>query len=352
MKKKVWIISAVVVLILAIGFRLAANKKKIDEKKTVTIEKNVLVPVNVMEVKSAAINENLVKTGTLIPYQEANIAATSSGNLLSVNFVLGSNVGQGAVLAQIDNKMLNLRLEAAELQQQKLQKDYTRYTTLLKGDATSETSVQDVKFNLDNSDNQISQIRKQLADNQIKAPISGQIVEKRVSAGEFVNPGTVLGKIVDVSRLKVDVKVSEADAYKVKVGQTVAVTTDLYPGQQFKGQVVFASQQGDAAHNYQIQIELPNSSAHPLKAGTFVYADFVQNSQHTALLIPRTALAESMKNPYVYVVENEKAVSRKITVGKESGADIEVIDGLKEGEQVIVNGQINITNGTAVQIVK
>ncbi len=59
-----------------------------------------------------------------------------------------------------------------------------------------------------------------------------------------------------------------------------------------------------------------------------------------------------MKNPYVYIVENEKAVARKITVGKESGSDIEVIDGLKEGEQVIVNGQINITNGTAVQIVK
>jgi multidrug efflux system membrane fusion protein len=350
--KKIWIITAVVVLVGAMGLRLAANKKKIDEKKTVTIEKNVSVPVNVMAVKSANINENLIKTGTLIPFEEANIAATTSGNLSSVHFALGSNVGRGAILAQIDNKMLSLRLEAAELQQIKLQKDYGRYTTLLKGDATSETSVQDVKFNLDNSENQISQIKKQLADNQIKAPISGQVVEKKVSAGEFVNPGTVLGKIVDVSRLKVDVKVTEADAYKIKNGQDVTITTELYPGQQFKGQVVFVSQQGDAAHNYSVQVELPNSSAHPLKAGTFVYADFVQNSQHTALLIPRTALAESMKNPYVYVIEDNKAVTRKITVGKEAGADIEVIDGLKEGEQVIVNGQINITNGTAVQVVK
>ena len=101
-----------------------------------------------------------------------------------------------------------------------------------------------------------------------------------------------------------------------------------------------------------MQIELPNSQAHPLKAGTFVYADFIQNSERNALQIPRSALVESMKNPYVYTVENGKALTRKITVGAELGSNVEVLDGLKEGDVVIVNGQINLSNGSAVRVTK
>lgn len=352
MKKKIWIIIAIVGLVTLMALRLAGNKRKIEEKKKTTTETNVEIPVNVVAVAFGSINENLVKTAVLIPYKEADISATTSGTLQTVNFSLGSKVGEGQVVAQIDNTLLNLKLEAAKLQQRKLQKDYDRFVTLLKGEATTEVNLQDVKYNLDNVGNQINQIEKQIADNLIKAPVSGQIVVKNVEAGEFVSPGKVIGKAVDVSRLKVDMQVSEADAYKVNVGDKVNITTDLYPNQTFAGKVIFVSQQGDAAHNYQVQIELPNTSSHPLKAGTFVYATFIQNDTHSALQIPRGALVESMKNPYVYVVQNGKAITRKIKIGKELGENIEVIEGLTQGEQVIVNGQINLTDSSAVRIVK
>jgi multidrug efflux pump subunit AcrA (membrane-fusion protein) len=101
-----------------------------------------------------------------------------------------------------------------------------------------------------------------------------------------------------------------------------------------------------------VQVELPNSAANPLKAGTFVYADFIQPGEGESLQIPRSALVESMKNPYVYIVVNGKAAMRKITVGRELGSNIEVVDGLKAGDQVIVNGQINLAEGTVVRIVK
>lgn len=349
-KKNIAIVAAALILVALIGTRLVANKHKIDEKKKVTTEKDVQIPVNVAAATMAEVNENLVKTGTLVPYREANIAATTSGTIQHVSFALGSNVTSGDVLAEIDNNMLQLKMDAAVLQQQKLQRDYARYTRLLEGEATTETNLQEIKYNLDNAGNQVSQIKKQIQDNRIKSPISGQIVSKKIENGEYVSPGTSLGKIVDVSRLKVDVQVSENDAYKIKAGQPVNITTDVYDGQTFSGKVVFVSQQGDAAHNYQVQVELPNSHAHPLKAGTFVYADFVQNSAHSALQIPRSALVESMKNPYVYVVQDGKAATRKIVVGTTTGANVEVLDGLKEGEKVVVNGQINIMNGSSVRV--
>lgn len=212
--------------------------------------------------------------------------------------------------------------------------------------------MNDIRFNLDKANNDIAQIRKQMSDNQIKAPISGQIVVKNVESGAFVNPGTVLAKVVDITTLKVDVLVGEADAYKLKNGQAIKVTTDLYPGQSFNGTVIFISQQADAAHNYQIQVRLPNPAATPLKAGTFVNVDFIQNAATPGIQIRRSALAESLQNPFVYVVQNGKALRRDITVGRDLGGSVEVLSGLNPGELVVINGQVSLANGSAVNIVK
>jgi RND family efflux transporter MFP subunit len=352
MNKRVWIILIVLIIGGLIAWRLAGNKKKLDAKKEPVVQNATSIPVNVDTVKRSAISEQLIKTGTLVPWQESDIAATTAGTLQSVSFNLGSIVRQGATIAVIDNRSLQLRLEAAQLQQRKLASDYKRYQVLLQGEATTEVNVNEIRFNLETANNQIAQIRKQMADNQIKAPINGQIVTKNVETGEFVNPGTVLAKVVDISTLKVDVLVGEADAYKLKNGQTIRVTTELYPGQTFSGTVIFISQQADAAHNYQIQVRLSNPSSAPLKAGSFVNVDFMQNSAGDGIQIPRSALAESLQKPFVYVVQNGKSVRRDITVGRDLGNNIEVLSGLQQGELVVVNGQINLANGSAVNIVK
>ncbi|MDH7464247.1 efflux RND transporter periplasmic adaptor subunit [Chitinophagaceae bacterium 26-R-25] len=350
MKRIIPIVLALGVLGL-IGWRLASNKKHIDEKKKPVATGNVVIPVNVIKVAKADVNDQLIKTGTLIPILESDIMATAGGKLVAVNFELGSYVSKGATIAQIDNKMLQLKTEASELAKSKYESDYKRNKTLLEGDATTEQNVQDIKYNYDNTVNQISQLQQQIADNNIKAPISGQIVVKKLEAGTYVSAGAVLGSIVDISTLKVDVMITEKDAYTLKVGQPVTVTTEVYPNEKFKGTISFISQKGDATHNYQIQVKLPNTSAHPLKAGTYVYVDFARKSNAPLLLIPRTALVESFKNPYVYVVENGKAVVRKITPGREIGNNIEVVDGINEGEEVVVNGQINLSEGASVKMI-
>ncbi|MDI3322604.1 efflux RND transporter periplasmic adaptor subunit [Pinibacter soli] len=334
-----------------IGWRLASNKQHIDEKKKPVASGNVVIPVNVIKVAKADVNDQLIKTGTLVPSLESDIMATAGGKLVAVNFELGSYVSKGATIAQIDNKMLQLKTEASELAKSKYESDYKRNKTLLEGDATTEQNVQDIKYNYDNTVNQISQLQQQIADNNIKAPISGQIVVKKLEAGTYVSAGAVLGSIVDISTLKVDVMITEKDAYTLKVGQPVTVTTEVYPSEKFKGTISFISQKGDATHNYQIQVKLPNTSAHPLKAGTYVYVDFARKSNAPLLLIPRTALVESFKNPYVYVVENGKAVVRKIIPGREIGNNVEVVEGINVGEEVVVNGQINLSEGASVKMI-
>ncbi|TLV00273.1 efflux RND transporter periplasmic adaptor subunit [Dyadobacter luticola] len=349
MKRKIIIASSILVIGLLIGFRLVANKSKLDEKKKMPDTKNVTIPVTAATVKEGSTDQQLVKTGSLIPFKEAEIMATSAGKVLSVKYELGTYVNQGATLVKVDSKLKELSLQATELNINKLKKDSERYTKLLAGNAATEVQVNDTKYNYENALNQAEQIKQQISDASIQAPISGRIVKKNIEPGEFVNVGTSLGTVLDVSRLKVQVMVGENDVYKLKEGQHVQVAADINPN-KIDGVISYIAPQGDESHNYPVEIVIKNAGQ--LRAGTFVSVSFLQKTSQQSLLIPRSALVESIRNPYVYVVENNVAKQRKIEVGRELGSNIEVLSGLKSGETVITTGQINLSDGAAVNVTK
>ncbi|MDQ1089446.1 efflux RND transporter periplasmic adaptor subunit [Siphonobacter sp. SORGH_AS_1065] len=344
------VIIAIVAIIGLIGFQLASNKKKLDEKNQISTNTNVQIPVTVATVQEGEVSQQLIKTGNLIPFREAEIMATAAGKVMKVNFELGSSVRQGATMVQVDNQLKELSLEATQLNIEKLKKDVSRYNTLYAGNATTELQVNDTKYNYDNAVNQAQQIKKQISDATIKAPISGRVVKKNIEPGEYVNVGTSLGTVLDISRLKVQVLVNESDVYALKEGHSVKLTTSVFPDRVFNGSISYIAPQGDEQHNYPVEITIQNGNT--LKAGTFVNVDFSQKSNQRALQIPRSALVESVKNPYVYVVEGQVVKQRKIQVGRELGDNIEVLSGLNAGEKVVTTGQINLSEGSAVQITK
>lgn len=351
MKKTTLIVVAALLAITGlIGFRLSSNKKKIDEQKKPVVQTNVAIPVTISPVAEGTVSQQLVKTGNLIPYKEADIIATTAGKVTKVNFNLGSSIRQGSTLVELDNRLKELSLQATQLSIDRLKKDVTRYNTLLAGNATTEIQVNETKYNYENAVNQAEQIKKQIADANVKAPIGGRIVQKDIEPGEYITVGKVLGRVLDVDRLKVQVPVNESDVYQLHEGQTVKVSADVFPGRTFNGRVSYIAPQGSDEHNYPVEITIDRASG--LKAGTFVNVDFSQKSNQRALQIPRSALVESIKNPYVFVVNNNVATRRTITIGRDFGDSIEVLDGLKAGDQVVTTGQLNLSDGKPVQITK
>jgi membrane fusion protein, multidrug efflux system len=349
-KTSLFVIAAIVSIVALVGFKLAANKKKLDEKNQPAVSTQVAIPVTVAEVAEGTVSQQLIKTGNLIPFKEAEIMATTQGKVTTVGFELGSQVQQGATLVQVDNKLKELALESTQLSISKLKKDVDRYNTLLEGSATTEIQVNETRFQYENALNQAEQIRKQIQDAAVKAPISGRIVKKNVEAGEYVNPGAVLGTILDVSRLKAEVLVNEKDVYSLREGQAVKVAADVFPDKAFDGRISYIAPQGNQDHNYPVEITINNGGG--LKAGTFVSVDFSQTSKQMALQIPRTALVESVKNPYVYMVEGNMVRRRAITVGRSFGESVEVLGGLAAGDKVVTTGQINLSDGAPIQITR
>ena len=188
-------------------------------------------------------------------------------------------------------------------------------------------------------------------DATITAPFNGIVTQKYVEEGKYINPGNPVITLADITKLKIRINASEANIYLIRSGYRAIVTAEMYPEAEFSGDVTYVSDKGDESHNYPIEVVIPNSHEFPLKAGTFVNVKIEVPATVKMLIIPREALVGSTQDATVFIAENGKAILRKIVIKSSVGADLQVISGLSAGEKVVVTGQINLIDGSAIHVV-
>ncbi len=350
MKKKTIIASVTIVGLLGImTWTLASNKKAIDSSKEVkTTQSDVTVTVAPAEMTET--NASLELVGTTQACKEVNIASESAGKIVQVNFKMGDFVTKGKVLAKIDDTYKRLAYDNAKLSYEKCKDDYNRNISLHQGEAISDTQLRDIKMAFENATIQLENAKKQWDDTKITAPFSGYITTQNTELGAYVNPGTVIAGIADISDLKVILDVSESNAYELREGQQVNIIVDINSQANYTGKISNISPKASASHTYPVEIIIPNNRKEKLKAGTYVNVSVNMGKSGKTLMIPRDAIVSSVKDPSVYVVNNNEAKLVKITTGRNFNSKLEVAAGLKEGDKVVTNGQINLTDGAKVAI--
>ena len=261
-------------------------------------------------------------------------------------------VKSGTVLFQIDDVLMQSNLASAEINFLKSKRDFERSETLYQENSISAAQLDLARLGMKAAESQLTLARKQLNDTKIKAPISGTINKRMVNEGAMVNIGTPVANIVDISTLKVALNVSEKDAFQIKTDKQVEITTDIYPGITFYGRVDNIASKADEAHTYPVEVKLPNSNQHPLKAGMFARVNFTSENTAECLVVPRESLIGSIKDARVYTVENKTAILKSVVVGRSSGEFLEILSGLNENEIVVTNGQNNLSDNSKVVIIK
>jgi RND family efflux transporter MFP subunit len=349
--KKITVIAIVLALFVSIGFVLARNKKEIDAKNVVADRSKIQVSVAVTKATLQPIDGTLQLPAVLEPSKQADISATTPGKITSLRIDLGSVVSAGQVVGAIDTRQQQLGMKDAQEAFTKAQQDYQRNKELYEGNAGTAQSVKDAAHALESARVRVQQAGQQVGEGAIKSPISGIVTVKNGETGEYANPGTVLATVVDIYNLKAVVFVSEKDVYRLKLNQPATITADVVPGRSLTGKVSFISPVGDENHNYRVELSVNNKAAE-LKAGTYIRVAFDLGNNFSALQIPKIALVEGTKNPYVYIVKDDQAFVRKITAGREVGENIEVVSGLKEGDELVTSGQINLVEGSRIIRIK
>lgn len=352
MKKKSIIIGAIVIVLFgAMAWTLAGNKKEIDSHKEVKINED-RIAVTVVSAQEHEISNLLELVGMAEPDKEVTVASESTGKIIQINFNLGDLVSKGTVLAKVDDTYKRLAFENAQLNYNKNKEDYDRYQVMRKGDAVSDNQLRDIKISFDNASIQLDNAKKQWDDTKIVAPFSGVITSKNTELGAYVNAGASIAGMADIAQLKIVLAVSESNVYQLRKGQEVSVSAKVYPGVTYKGIISGISPQGSSAHTFPVEILIANNSENPLKAGTYVNARVDMGKSGKALMIPRDAIVSTIKDPSVYVVKGEKVQLVKINTGLDYNSYLEVTSGISEGDQVVTNGQINLTDGAVISIIK
>ncbi len=347
--KKIWITLLIIILGGLAVFKLMDNQQKV-EAKVYQPDPNQKMGVGVATATFEDISQNHEFLGSFSPNREIEIRPQIGGEVVQLPIREGQAIGSNQLIAKIDDDQLRFQKEALIISIEGHQNDLKRYEALVKGDATPAVNIEKTELNIRSVQAQVRQIDKQIATTVISAPFGGVITQKLIEKGTVVSPGAVIAKITDISSLKLVVQIPEKAINNFKTGQKIPVTTDLYPGVEFPGTVTLISAVGDASHNYPVEITVPNSSAHPLKAGMYGSISNNQDLKQQGLSIPRQAIVGSTKKPQVFVVENEKAILRDVTLGVTTNTHYEILEGLKPGEKVVVSGQINLKNGTPVTI--
>lgn len=352
MKKKLIITVICLGIASFIIFKLVSNKKRINKESEPAKVENVKIPVSVAIVSKEQQQVQLIKTGLITPFKEAKALSKNSGNISRLNFNLGDNVHKGQALAVVDTRSLELDFQKAESNASKFKRDLQIYTELLEGKASTQEKVNEITQNYNDALNQVQQLRTQISEAVIKAPTNGMISTKPIVEGMYVAAGAEITSIVDLSSLKIQVNLTENEVYQVSLGQKIKLTTDVYPGKSFEGIVSFISPQVNQAYNYLVEITADNDKRFPLRSGTFVNADFSRKTSQNVLLIPREALVETAKETSVYIAKDGKAILQDVKVGGQLGDKVYILQGLNVGDQVITSGQINLKDGSVINISK
>ena len=335
-------------------------------KKAKKVEKETLINVRVQAAAKKQIRPYIETTGTLKADEEVIVSSEVDGIVKSIKVDEGSAVGRGTLLAEInqvdyvlDEKRADAALKQAQANLANVKAEYQRKEALFKEELLTKQQFDDISTRVTLAEADLSRAkafldtsRERLSRTKIYSPLNGMVKEKRVSVGDFVRTGSPLFQLIKVDLLKLNFTISEKDIGSLKTGQDVVFTVDSFPDKKFKGKVkLLYPNVEERTRTLQVEAVVPNANR-LLKPGLFARVTIYTGALNDAVVAPLTALMYDNSNITIFVVEGNLAHARTVKTGGKYGEDVEITEGLKEKEQVVVVGQNNLSEGVKVNVAR
>lgn len=338
------------------------------------------VSATVITVTTETLRSSIPVTGTLISNARVDVKAEVIGHIARFEKQEGDAVRAGEAVAWVDDENSQLAVRQAEaavqvaeagLERGRLLESHSRTeleraenlitsggitdkdlkaAQLAGRDATAQVML--AQAQLEQARAALEMARKHVRDTIIYAPVSGEIQRKLVNKGSYVEAPTHVFTIVDNTRLELESPVASADIAPIEPGQRVTFMVNSYPNATFEGRVLEMNPAVDEqTRSAKVRIQVTNAGS-KLKAGMFAQGEILTGVAANAVMIPAAALYRddrSARTAFVFVLEGGKACRRAVRVGHEQESKIQVIEGLRQGEQLIAEQSIEISEGVRIE---
>ncbi|MBT3756363.1 MAG: efflux RND transporter periplasmic adaptor subunit [Candidatus Cloacimonetes bacterium] len=333
MYKKIFILISLVLLIL-VGCQ---DKDVVEEESGFSGKRNV----KVVTAKIGEINEYLKYSGKVEAVTIANASPSMSGKIEKLFVKEGDSVEVDDLLVKLDQT----QLEQTRIQFENAEKNYLRMQKLLESDAIDKQTFDEVETGY----NIVKTSYEFMLDNiEMKAPISGIVTYIYKKEGEkfdsMMDPFLI--RIVNSNKFKAKLQVSDKDINLLKQGQKAIITVDNTED-KFMGYVSYVSPEAEMmSGTFPIEISINNDS-NLLRHNQFARIDLITKSVSNTIVIPQESI---LRSSYVYVADNGIAKEREVQLGIGNEYEIEILNGIADGEKVIISGNIGLQDGDKIEI--
>jgi RND family efflux transporter MFP subunit len=340
-----------ILVIIGVGHRISRHH---DEQNFV--QRTTQLAVNVVTARRDSKPKELVLPGTFQAFNQTTIFPRSNGYVKSWKVDIGDNVQAGQLLAEISTPEVDQQLAQVRAQQQIAKVTAERWRDLLDKKVVSKQEYDQNEKAYEAANANLQQLEKIQGFQQIVAPFAGKIAARNIDVGTLVtagtgNSGTPLFSMVQSDPLRVYVFVPQTNAASMHEGLKAKILVQERPGQDFEGTVTRTAGALDpTSRTMQVEVQVPNHDG-TLYAGMYGQVEFLLSDDNAPIVVPADAFVFRAQGPQVVTVANDNRIHwQKISVGRDFGTQLEVLDGLKENTEVVMNPTDDLREGIEVQV--
>ena len=301
--------------------------------------------------KKEAAQENIEVPGNIVANEMAEIHPEVSGRIVQLNVAEGKYVGKGTVLARLYDGDLRAQLNKLQIQLALAQKTEERQAQLLKIQGISQQDYDISLLQVNSLRADIGILQTSISKTVVRAPFSGKLGLKNISPGSYVSPASVIAIINQTDQLKLDFSVPEKYIDKIKTGQLVTFTFEGSKKQL--GAKVIATESNVTENTRSLTVRAAViGKIEDLLPGAFAKVQLSFDPDPNALLIPSQAVLPQARGKKVILYKGGTAIFADVTTGVRDSSKVQIIDGLKPGDTVVVTGLLSVRPEAKIQIGK
>jgi len=351
--KKSWL-ALILIVVAVVGSFALLNHNKTTRMAELAKRKNVVmeVPVKVFPVEQQNLNRGIRISGVLSAKRQVTVLAETAGQVEQIYKEIGDTVSQGTPLALVDATVISSQLETAKASLANSKRDLIRFKTLAQSGAASQQTVDQLTVAVEAAHANVVALRKQLGNTTVKSPQKGVVVRRMLEVGSVIGGGSPTFMVADLSDMIMKIGLTEMEIVQVEPGMPAKVRIDAL-SKDFNAVIHTIGIAADMSGHYSVDVLITDPEANgmlrPDLAGS---VSFELPSLEKAVIIPREALVSGIKDPKVYVVEEGKAVLRRVALGVVEGTSVIVQEGLALGDRVVLTGHQNLFENVDVRVLQ
>ncbi|MGI4021226.1 MAG: efflux RND transporter periplasmic adaptor subunit [Janthinobacterium lividum] len=345
-------------LILVIGYILynkfygaKAKEKKIQPATKGGKKPNKPVPVTIMLVKDTAFSNAIDITGTIDANEQVELRSETAGNITGIFFKEGTYVSKGQLLVRVYNQDQVASLKSVQVQIKLAEQTEYRNRILLQKEAVSKEEYDTSLSSLNVFKSQADLIRAQIAKTEVRAPFSGIIGLRNISPGGYLSPSSSIATLVNMNPAKITFSVPEKYLSLIKTGSKIHFNLESSK-ENFTGTVYAIEPNLDLTSR---SITIRAKTANPkglLRAGSFAKINLTLEQVPKTIMVPTECVIPDIRTSKVFVVEKGVATSRDVKTDVRTETKIQITEGLKPGDSLIVSGIIQLRPDVPLKIIK